>query len=385
MRRKVLKSCFITSALIISSLTIPFTSTANAKTTSEKMMERKHTIDLQIQKYNQEIEDLKSNLKENEIEFKETKEEINDLEFDIQVKSKRIKQRSEIIENRMIAYQERDSAISPYMEAVLGAESLTNLLSRAFSVSKIVEADRQLMTSQQEDKVALEERQNELAEHREKLREQFQSMQNQERDLEVKRAENKAKSLKLKEQIASQKEKEKLEKLRKKREAEAKRLKELAEKEFVSQQHSAVGDSFGAGNGDNGAKVTDDDQVAPTISGKGKAQTIISEASKYLGTDYVWGGDTPSSGFDCSGLTQWSYKKAGISIPRTAAQQYLSATKISESEAVAGDLVFFSYGNGVAHVGIYLGGNRMLDSQNNGVVVESLDWWRQYLVGFGKY
>lgn len=385
MRGKIFKSCLFTSVLLISSSTISISPTANAKTTSEKMLERKHTIDLQIKKYNQEIDDLKSNLKENEIEFKETKEEINDLEFDIQDKSQRIKQRSEIIESRMIAYQERDSAISPYTEAVLGAESLTNLLSRAFSISKIVDADRQLMTSQQEDKVALEDRQNELSEHRERLRHQFQVMQNKERDLEVKRAENKAKSLKLKEQIASQKEKEKLEKLRKKREAEAQRLKELAEKEFVSQQHSTIGESFGAGNGDNGAKVTDEDQVAPTISGAGRAQSIISEASKYLGTEYVWGGDTPNSGFDCSGLTQWSYKKAGISIPRTAAQQYLSATKISESEAVAGDLVFFSYGKGVAHVGIYLGGNRMLDSQNNGVVVESLDWWRQYLVGFGKY
>ena len=154
-------------------------------------------------------------------------------------------------------------------------------------------------------------------------------------------------------------------------------MKELQEKKFIEENTSVTktsnsvhtdsavktenvseGDVNNAGNGTNGAKVTDHDQKAPSVSGSGSAKAAIAEASKYLGRAYVWGGSNPTTGFDCSGLTQWSFKQAGVSLPRTAAQQYLATTKVSASEARAGDLVFFSYGSGIAHVGIYLGGGK---------------------------
>ena len=105
-----------------------------------------------------------------------------------------------------------------------------------------------------------------------------------------------------------------------------------------------------------------------------------------MGTAYVWGGSTPTTGFDCSGLTSWSFKQSGVTIPRTAAQQYAASTKITAEQAKAGDLVFFSYGKGVAHVGIYLGDGRMLNSQNSGVVIDQLaGYWEKYIVGYGRF
>ena len=124
--------------------------------------------------------------------------------------------------------------------------------------------------------------------------------------------------------------------------------------------------------------------VVGSGSGTASSGDAISTAKQFLGRSYVWGGSNPSTGFDCSGLVQWSYKQAGVSLPRTASQQYLATQRISASEARVGDLVFFSYGSGIAHVGIYLGNNTMIDAQNKGVVIESLDWWNQYLVGFGR-
>lgn len=70
-------------------------------------------------------------------------------------------------------------------------------------------------------------------------------------------------------------------------------------------------------------------------------QIVMNEALKYEGFPYVFGGDNPNTSFDCSGLTQWSYRKAGINLPRTAQQQYNVTEHIPLSEAKPGDLVFF--------------------------------------------
>src|SRR5699024_2363324 len=85
-------------------------------------------------------------------------------------------------------------------------------------------------------------------------------------------------------------------------------------------------------------------------------QAVMEEAFKYEGFQYVFGGDNPNTSFDCSGLTRWVYREAGISLPRTAQEQYEATESISLSEAKPGDLVFFhsTYGtaNEITHVGI---------------------------------
>lgn len=127
-----------------------------------------------------------------------------------------------------------------------------------------------------------------------------------------------------------------------------------------------------------------------TVSGKSHSyyNAVITEAKKYEGNPYVWGGSNPTTGFDCSGLVQWSFKKAGISLPRTSQQQWQEVTEISESQAQAGDLVFFegtdSQG-GMTHVGIYLGNGKMFDAQDNGVKVDNVAAWQKlYKTHFGK-
>jgi cell wall-associated NlpC family hydrolase len=116
---------------------------------------------------------------------------------------------------------------------------------------------------------------------------------------------------------------------------------------------------------------------------------IMNEALKYQGYPYVFGGDNPQTSFDCSGLTQWAYGKAGIKLPRTAQEQYDATQHISQSQAKPGDLVFFSgtyeTDDTVTHVGIYVGGNMMYDGDNDGVGYHSLSgYWTQHLYGFGR-
>lgn len=118
-------------------------------------------------------------------------------------------------------------------------------------------------------------------------------------------------------------------------------------------------------------------------------QAVMDEALKYEGWKYVYGGASPTTSFDCSGLVQWCYGKAGIALPRTAQEQYNATQHIPLSEAQAGDLVFFhsTYNSGsyITHVGIYLENNRMYHAGNPiGYSDLTSSYWQQHLVGAGR-
>lgn len=116
---------------------------------------------------------------------------------------------------------------------------------------------------------------------------------------------------------------------------------------------------------------------------EGGAQALLSYASQFLGTPYVWGGTSPNPGFDCSGYTQYVYRHIGVNLSRTSQTQFNQGTSIARSDLKPGDLVFFStYGAGATHVGIYAGNNTMIDSSNGGVVYENMNnsyWAPRYL------
>jgi cell wall-associated NlpC family hydrolase len=103
--------------------------------------------------------------------------------------------------------------------------------------------------------------------------------------------------------------------------------------------------------------------------GSARGASVVAVALRYLGVPYVYGGATPR-GFDCSGFTQYVYGLLGVSLPRSAQQQYNATTRISRSQAVPGDLVFFFTGGLVSHTGIYLGNNMMIAAPHTGDVVK---------------
>lgn len=152
--------------------------------------------------------------------------------------------------------------------------------------------------------------------------------------------------------------------------------------------------STGACYGDIGyvdavLKYYQNDSVEVADLDNEKLKSIMKEGLKYKGTPYVFGGDNPKTGFDCSGLMQWIYKKAGITLPRTAQQQYTASKKIDKSKAKPGDLVFFTntYNAGVpvTHVGIYLGEDKFYNSNDSGVGYSTISgYWKEHLYGFGR-
>ena len=118
-------------------------------------------------------------------------------------------------------------------------------------------------------------------------------------------------------------------------------------------------------------------------------QTIMNEALKYQGWAYVYGGASPASSFDCSGLTQWCFGTVGITLPRTAQAQYDAAQHIPFEDAKPGDLVFFqgtyNCGDYITHVGIYVGDNRMYHAGNPiGFADLTSAYWQAHLVCAGR-
>ena len=119
------------------------------------------------------------------------------------------------------------------------------------------------------------------------------------------------------------------------------------------------------------------------------ANAVLFRAIALVGTPYRWGGNTPDSGFDCSGLVGYVFRDAaGVTLPRTSnAMSGLGQRKLAVDSLQSGDLVFFASGRKVDHVGIYVGERRFVHAPNNGgtVRLDSIDgaWWKEHFV-YGK-
>ena len=104
----------------------------------------------------------------------------------------------------------------------------------------------------------------------------------------------------------------------------------------------------------------------------GRAATV---ALKAVGIPYRWGGASPASGFDCSGLVHWAYSRVGVSVPHSSYALYELGRSVRRSRMRPGDVVFFS---GLGHVGMYLGRGRMVHAPHSGRTVEVVNLRRSH-------
>ncbi len=104
------------------------------------------------------------------------------------------------------------------------------------------------------------------------------------------------------------------------------------------------------------------------------SRRIVNTSMQYIGVPYVFGGNNPRTGLDCSAYVKLVYSQVGINLPRTADAQYEVGTPIATPDLLPGDAVFFeTYAPGASHVGIYIGdGNFIHASSSKGVTISSL-------------
>ena len=98
-----------------------------------------------------------------------------------------------------------------------------------------------------------------------------------------------------------------------------------------------------------------------------RAERAVKIALGVVGTPYRWGGESPATGFDCSGLVRWAYGRVGVDLPHSSYALYGEGRRVSEANMEPGDILFFE---GLGHVGLYLGNGRMVHSPETGRNVE---------------
>jgi peptidoglycan DL-endopeptidase CwlO len=169
---------------------------------------------------------------------------------------------------------------------------------------------------------------------------------------------------------------EKLEDLAETRETLGKKKKEYQNKlaaaqrllnSLTAQERADLAEDEQRASRDAGERV----ELGKDVPASDRAAAALAAADTQLGKPYVSGGSGPNS-YDCSGLTQWAYAQAGVSISRTTYTQQNDGTKIGRDQLMPGDLVFF---NNLGHVGLYAGNNTVIHAPYPGKVVryESMD------------
>jgi cell wall-associated NlpC family hydrolase len=115
--------------------------------------------------------------------------------------------------------------------------------------------------------------------------------------------------------------------------------------------------------------IVDESERGPTAVAPmpTRAERAVKVALEAVGTPYRWGGESPATGFDCSGLVRWAYGRVGIDLPHNSYALYSEGRRVREARMEPGDVLFFE---GLGHVGLYIGNGRMVHSPETGRNVE---------------
>jgi peptidoglycan DL-endopeptidase CwlO len=159
----------------------------------------------------------------------------------------------------------------------------------------------------------------------------------------------------------------------------------------TSDNGASGGSSNGSGASGSGGSTSSGGSSAPTPapapSTRRSAQVAVDTAVAQVGKPYQWGANGPNS-FDCSGLTSFAWRAAGVDITRTSRSQYAATKRVSRSDLQPGDLVFYSRSGpaGISHVAMYIGNGRVVEASRAGVPVRISDngLSRSDIIGYGR-
>ncbi|MEQ2464389.1 coiled-coil domain-containing protein [Niallia hominis] len=337
-------------------------------------------LEAQIKRVDKAIEENKSLIEETKAKMKATEKEIDSLEKKIKELEDRIEKRNDVLKERARSFQENGGSVD-YIEVLFGAASFKEFVDRVGAVATIMEADQDLIASNEKDKEDLETKQNEIKDKYDELNNtklDLEEMQKQnedqqkkneqsKKDLKAKEAENKERKAELEQKYGS------LQSV----EPQIKKMIQQKEEDNLNQLVAST-----VGTNDSGSASSE-----KASGGKSKA---ITAGYKYIGNStYKFGGgrtasDVANGLFDCSGFVSWAYSQAGYSIPASTDALKNSGTRVSTSDMQPGDLVFFNTYKTDGHVGIYIGGGKFIGSQSStGVAIASMNsgYWKSVFNG----
>jgi cell wall-associated NlpC family hydrolase len=280
-----------------------------------------------------------------------------------------MEERYNILKERAQSFQISGGEVS-YLEVIFGSTSYGDFVNRLFALSKIMEADAELIEGLQASKSEVEEKKSSL----ENKLDELSNMKTELEGMQAHIQEQKEQNDLLKEQL-QQKQQDNLE-----RKAALQQ-----EDSYLDGQESETGQSgnnqdqleqLGMDRSDNQNQLPSND--TPTNS-SGLVQDVTHAGYKYIGNSvYVFGGgrtayDIANGRFDCSGFVHWAFSQAGISVGASTDSLKYNGRQVPASDMRPGDLVFFDTYKRDGHVGIYIGGGQFIGSQSStGVAIANM-------------
>jgi len=241
------------------------------------------------------------------------------------------------------------------LEVILGSSSLDDIIARLDAIERVSSQDTQILRTVKQYRKEVETRRSNLQEARADQAQIVAEQAAQKQSIESQIAEQNQLLDSVKDEIAEM------------RAEEQRRQAELAAQARARAQAAQL-----AALSQPDIQQTYEPQpwVAPEYDPNLPAPRyghVVGIALQYLGIPYVWGGSSPSTGFDCSGLSMYVFAQVGVSLPHHAASQYNYGTPVPYDQIAAGDLVFFS---GLGHMGIAIGGGQFIHAPQTGDVVK---------------
>ena len=266
-----------------------------------------------------------------------------------------------------------DGQASGSLEIILGAESLTDLLDRVEATERIAEQDSRLAREAQHLRVRVAKREKQLSAARARQAAVVERRAAERHAIEGKLAKRERLLSSVKDEIArfEEAERRRQAKLRRQAQVELERQRRLAEvrqaqAETPAKESASTATAASSSAGEQPGEAAGEAAPAPPPDASKGAQ-VVAIAMRYLGVPYKWGGASPSTGFDCSGLTMFVYAQVGVSLPHYAAAQYRLGAPVARDQLQPGDLVFY---RGLGHMGMYIGGGNYIHAPQTGDVVK---------------
>ena len=241
------------------------------------------------------------------------------------------------------------------LEVILGASSLDDIISRLDAIQRVSGQDARILTAVKKYRKEVETRRARLRHAQEEQTQVVADRAAQKQSIEGRLAERRQLLESVKEEIgqlqAEERQRQAALAAAARARAQAQELAALSPQDTAQPTYDTplVDDSY-----------TTDVPAA-------RYSHVVPIALQYLGIPYVWGGSSPSTGFDCSGFTMYVFAQIGVSLPHHAASQFAYGTPVSREQLAPGDLVFF---DGLGHMGIYIGGGQFVHAPHTGDVVK---------------
>lgn len=388
-----LLSVAIASSLIVTPVMAAPTVDELNKEVSD-LKENKAEKQSEVNSLQKELTDIMTKLGELEEDLVQKGEEILQAQDDLVAAEAKEREQYEAMKIRIkYMYEEGDTTA---LESLVTAENFSDLLNKAEYVQNVHTYDREQLKEYAETKQQIADLKAGLEEDKAKLESLQDEYEAKEGELNTMIETKSAEVADLDQQIqaAAEAVAKAVEEQRRKEEEERRRAEEARQAQIAeannnrnngggnrgdSTQNTSNNANTGNNNNSGNNNSSNNNSGNGGYTGTGNAsvgQTIVAAARSQIGVPYVWGGTTPGSGLDCSGLTQYCHRVAGISIPRTSGPQGGGGKAVSNP--MPGDIVCYP-----GHVGIYIGGGQMIHAPEPGDFVKVASvygspWYRRY-------